>query len=86
MAVLKQKMPIFWKRSPTKKNVTAQKSLRICSYRYIGGQKKILFFFEKKNFLEHPLKKKNFHYQNFLEHQSFYYFGLPVYLTPKMTP
>ena len=36
MAVLKQKMPIFWKRSPTKKNVTAQKSLRICFYLYLG--------------------------------------------------
>ena len=50
MAVLKQKMPIFWKRSPTKKNVTAQKSLRICFYPYIGGQKKFLFFFEKNFF------------------------------------
>ena len=66
MAVLKQKMPIFWKRSPTKKNVTAQKSLRICFYPYLGGQQKFLFF------LEHPLKKKIFHYQNF--------FGTPILL------
>ena len=55
MAVLKQKMPIFWKRSPTKKNVTAQKSLRICFYPYIGGQKKFLFFL-KKNFFGTPFE------------------------------
>ena len=86
MAVLKQKMPIFWKRSPTKKNVTAQKSLRICFYPYIGGQKKILFFL-KKIFFGTPFEKKFFSLPKFfLEHQSFYYFGLPVYLTPKMTP
>ena len=64
MAVLKQKMPIFWKRSPTKKNVTAQKSLRICFYLYIGGQKKF--------FLEHPLKKKIFTTKIF--------FGTPILL------
>ena len=59
MAVLKQKMPIFWKRSLTKKNVTAQKSLRICFYPYMGGQKKILYFLEK-NFFGTPFEKKNF--------------------------
>ena len=71
MAVLKQKMPIFWKRSPTKKNVTAQKSLRICFYPYIGGQKKFLFFLEKF-FFGTPFEKKKFHYQNF--------FGTPILL------
>ena len=40
MAVLKEKMPVFWKQSPTKKNVTAQKSFRICFYFYLDGQKK----------------------------------------------
>ena len=63
MAVLKQKMPIFWKRSPTQKNVTAQKSLRICFYHYIGGLKNFFYFFGKKIFLEHPSKKNFFHHQ-----------------------
>ena len=62
MAILKEKMPIFWKRSPTKKNVTVQKSLRICFYPYIDGQKnffffEIYFFFEKKIFFGTPFRK-----------------------------
>ena len=59
MAVLKQKMPIFWKQSLTKKNVTAQKSLRICFYHYIVGQK-IFFIFFEKNFFWNTLWKKYF--------------------------
>ena len=59
MAVLKQKMPIFWKRSPTQKNVTVQKSLRICFYLYLGGQIFFLFF-SKKNFFGTPFEKKIF--------------------------
>ena len=54
---------------PTKKNVTAHKSLRICFYFYIDGQKDFFIFlekkffgtpFEKKKILEPPLKKKKF--------------------------
>ena len=59
MAILKEKMPIFWKRSPTQKNVTAQKSLKICFYLYLDGQKEIFIFFEKI-FFGTPFEKKFF--------------------------
>ena len=83
MAVLKEKMPVFWKRSPTQKNVTAQKSLKICFSLYLDGQKEIFIFFEKI-FFGTPFEK-NFFFHH-LWAQSYYYFGLLVYLNPKMTP
>ena len=72
MAVLKQKMPIFWKRRPTKKNVTAQKSLRICLYPFIGGQKKKFIFCLKKIFFGTPFEKKKISLPKF--------FGTPILL------
>ena len=74
-------MAIFWKLSLNKKIVTAQKSSKMCFYIISGGQKKI-FYFSQKNFLGHPLEKKNF-----LKAKNSYFdtlFGLLLHLTPKM--
>ena len=86
MAVLKQKMPIFWKRSPTKKNVTAQKSLRICFYPYIDGQKKFFIFFGKK-FFWNTLLKKNFSLPKFFWNTNpFITLGYPCIWPQKWPP
>ena len=74
-------MAIFWKLSPNKKMVTAQKSSKICFYIILGGQKHF-FNFSKKIFLGHPLEKKIFP-----KAKNSYFdtlFGLLLHLTPKM--
>ena len=57
-AILKKKMAIFWKLSPNKKIVTAQKSFKICFYIILGGQKNFLIF--QKKIFGTPFRKKVF--------------------------
>ena len=80
-AILKKKMAIFWKLSPNKKIVTAQKSSKMCFYITLGGPKKF-FIFSKKKFFGHPLEKKNFSKAKNLYFDTL--FGLLLHLTPKM--